>query len=112
VSKDEVDSLEAIATRLVVNQEPVPAEPPLSSTDELLDWICGLCAAVTLEPGTLLIVGSARDIRVEPATTSAVPLRLLRGRPGRRTVIRPNAHVVLDMGKVGRAQCFVRQAAE
>jgi len=77
VSKHEVGDVSALVARLSVDHDEIFAGGVPGQWNELVDWICQLSAAVTLQPGTLLIPGASDDMIVRPSDASQCPAELI-----------------------------------
>jgi acylpyruvate hydrolase len=101
VSKDEVGRITDKTARVTIGTSCLFDGRVAGRWDELLDWICYLSEAVTLEPGTLLIPGSADETAVQPECSGNFPAELVQPKSLQRALLRPGADVAVDIDGVG-----------
>ena len=108
VSKGEIGEIKGRMARIVVDNATAFEAPLTWGPDELADWISHISEAVTLEPGTLLIPGSAADTVIQPARSGKVPVELINQTKSQRGMLRSGAVVRLSIDGIGELQTQMR----
>ena len=108
VSKDEVGETKGRMARIVIDNATAFEAPVAWGPDELADWICHISEAVTLEPGTLLVPGSAADTVIQPAQSGDLPVELINQTKSQRDRLRSGAPVGLSIDGLGGLQTRIR----
>jgi 2-keto-4-pentenoate hydratase/2-oxohepta-3-ene-1,7-dioic acid hydratase in catechol pathway len=70
--------------------------------------MCHVSKAVTFEPGTLLVPGSAADTVIQPAQSGKLPVELINKVKSQRDMLRSGASVRLAIDGVGGLQTRIR----
>jgi 2-keto-4-pentenoate hydratase/2-oxohepta-3-ene-1,7-dioic acid hydratase in catechol pathway len=108
VSKDEIGETKDRMARIVVDDATAFEAPLTWGLDELADWMCHVSKAVTFEPGTLLVPGSAADTVIQPAQSGKLPVELINKVKSQRDMLRSGASVRLAIDGVGGLQTRIR----
>lgn len=112
VSKDEIGEIKGRMARIIVDNATAFEAPLTSGSDELADWICHISEAVTLEPGTLLVPGSAADTVIQPARSGKLPVELINQTKSQRGMLRSGALVRLSIDGIGGLQTQMRYVTQ
>ena len=112
ISKDELDWSAARTTRLLVDGVEVGQCIPTPTIEDVADWICHLSETVTLEPGTLFILGSADDTAVRPTEYGELPVELANRTASKNDRLRPGARVALTLDKFTAMETTIQRIGE
>ena len=109
--KEEVGEIGGRRARIEIDGQTVLDAPLAWTAENLVEWISSLSKRVTLEPGTLLVPGSADEVVVQPARSGELPVELVnRARP-RSDLLRPGARVTMMIEGIDFLMSTVRHIA-